>query len=191
MNNLPQTSRTTLKRLPKRGSHDREVINQILDEGFICHVGFVVDGQPIIIPTGYARIEDKLIIHGSQASHMLRALEKGSDGSREMARYERKVYRAMRVYWKMVYGFYTTPFIELFMSPRDKFNLPSAVTALLAGELEGGWKIRWRMRLFFWIVGIHSRWPMLPKISFDETPAKLTDAPPCHASSPVAQPAVK
>jgi uncharacterized protein len=79
MDNLPQTPRTTLKRLPKRGSHDREVINQILDEGFICHVGFVVDGQPIVIPTGYARIEDKLIIHGSQASHMLRALEKGID----------------------------------------------------------------------------------------------------------------
>jgi nitroimidazol reductase NimA-like FMN-containing flavoprotein (pyridoxamine 5'-phosphate oxidase superfamily) len=79
MDNLPQTPRTTLKRLPKRGSHDREVINQILDEGFICHVGFVVEGQPIVIPTGYARIEDKLIIHGSQASHMLRALEKGID----------------------------------------------------------------------------------------------------------------
>ena len=79
MDNLPQTPRTTLKRLPKRGSHDREVINQILDEGFICHVGFVVVGQPIVIPTGYARIEDKLIIHGSQASHMLRALEKGID----------------------------------------------------------------------------------------------------------------
>ena len=79
MDNLSQTPRTTLKRLPKRGSHDREVINQILDEGFICHVGFVVVGQPIVIPTGYARIEDKLIVHGSQASHMLRALEKGID----------------------------------------------------------------------------------------------------------------
>ena len=77
MNNLPQTPRTTLKRLPKRGSHDRETINQILDEGFICHVGFIVDGQPIVIPTGYARVEDKLIIHGSQASRMLRNVGKG------------------------------------------------------------------------------------------------------------------
>jgi nitroimidazol reductase NimA-like FMN-containing flavoprotein (pyridoxamine 5'-phosphate oxidase superfamily) len=79
MENLLQTSRTTLKRLPQRGSHDREVINQILDEGFICHVGFVLDGQPFVIPTGYARIGESLIIHGSQASRMLRSLGQGID----------------------------------------------------------------------------------------------------------------
>ncbi len=79
MNDFPLTQRTTLKRLPKRGSHEREVIDRILDEGFICHVGFVVDGQPFVIPTGYARVDDRLLIHGSQASRMLRALEKGID----------------------------------------------------------------------------------------------------------------
>jgi len=79
MRTLPQTQRTTLKRLPKRGSHERETVNQILDEGFICHVGFAVDGLPFVIPTGYARADDKLIIHGSQASRMLRALKTGID----------------------------------------------------------------------------------------------------------------
>ena len=79
MNQLPLTPRTTVKRLPKRGSHDRETINQILDEGFICHVGFAIEGQPFVIPTGYARVGDKLIIHGSQASRMLRALKTGID----------------------------------------------------------------------------------------------------------------
>ena len=79
MDQLPQTQRTTLKRLPKRGSHEREVINRILDEGFICHVGFAIDGQPFVIPTGYARAGDKLLIHGSQASRMLRALKGGID----------------------------------------------------------------------------------------------------------------
>jgi len=73
---------------------------------------------------------------------------------------------------EMVEGFYTRSFIEVFFEPRDKFNLPSAVTALLAGELEGGWKICWRLRLFFWIVRIQSRWPMLPSISFDEMPER-------------------
>ena len=77
MEQLPQTQNTTLKRLPKRGSHEREVINQILDEGFICHVGFVLNNQPFVIPTGYARAGDKLFIHGSQASRMLRALKGG------------------------------------------------------------------------------------------------------------------
>lgn len=76
---LSRTPRTTLRRLPKRGSHEREVIDRILDEGFICHVGFVTDGQPFVIPTGYARIEDNLIVHGSQASRMLRALGQGID----------------------------------------------------------------------------------------------------------------
>ena len=79
MNELPPTPRTTLKRLPKRGSHERDTINQILDEGFICHVGFAIEGQPFVIPTGYARVNDQLIIHGSQASRMLRALKTGID----------------------------------------------------------------------------------------------------------------
>ncbi|HEY8225802.1 MAG TPA: pyridoxamine 5'-phosphate oxidase family protein [Pyrinomonadaceae bacterium] len=76
---FPQTNRTSLKRLPKRGHFERETINRILDEGFICHVGFVVRGQPFVIPTGYARIDDKLYIHGSQASRMLKTLAQGVD----------------------------------------------------------------------------------------------------------------
>jgi nitroimidazol reductase NimA-like FMN-containing flavoprotein (pyridoxamine 5'-phosphate oxidase superfamily) len=77
MKQLSETPRTTLKRLPKRGSHERDVINAILDEGFICHVGFTINGQPFVIPTGYARVDDKLLIHGSQASRMLRTLSEG------------------------------------------------------------------------------------------------------------------
>jgi len=76
---FPQTNRTSLKRLPKRGHFERETINRILDEGFICHVGFVVHGQPFVIPTGYARVDDKLYIHGSQASRMLKTLAQGVD----------------------------------------------------------------------------------------------------------------
>ena len=76
---FPQTDRTRLKRLPKRGHFDRETVYAILDEGFICHVGFVANGQPFVIPTGYARVDDKLYIHGSQASRMLRSLADGLD----------------------------------------------------------------------------------------------------------------
>ncbi len=79
MEKFAQTARTTLKRLPQRGAFDRESINQILDEGFICHVGFAVDGQPYVIPTGYARAGDRLFIHGSQASRMLRTVGTGID----------------------------------------------------------------------------------------------------------------
>lgn len=72
---FPLTERTAVRRLPKRGVYDREPVYQILDEGFICHVGFVTDGQPVVIPTGYARKQDNLFIHGSQASRMLRTLK--------------------------------------------------------------------------------------------------------------------
>src|SRR5918993_1495492 len=76
---FPKTKRTTLKRLPKRGVYDRSSVYEILDEGFICHVGFAVEGKPVVIPTGYARVEDRLYIHGSQASRMLRTLSQGLD----------------------------------------------------------------------------------------------------------------
>ena len=76
---LVETDRTKLKRLPKRGHFDRETVYGILDEGFICHVGFAPEGQPFVIPTGYARVDDKLYIHGSQASRMLRKLSGGLD----------------------------------------------------------------------------------------------------------------
>lgn len=71
------TDRTKLKRLPERGAHDRDTIDRILDAGFVCHVGFVSDGHPFVIPTGYGRIGDHLYIHGSAASRMLRNLQKG------------------------------------------------------------------------------------------------------------------
>jgi nitroimidazol reductase NimA-like FMN-containing flavoprotein (pyridoxamine 5'-phosphate oxidase superfamily) len=74
---IPVTPRTKLGRLPDRGRHDRETINAILDEGFVCHVGFVVDGQPFVIPTGYGRKDDHIYFHGSAASRMLRNLSKG------------------------------------------------------------------------------------------------------------------
>ncbi len=77
METFAQTPRTTLKRLPVRGVYDRKVVYEILDEGFICHVGFCNEGRPFVIPTGYARVNDRLYIHGSQASRMLRSLKSG------------------------------------------------------------------------------------------------------------------
>jgi len=69
------TPRTRVVREPHRGIYDRATAYEILDEGLICHVGFTVDGQPFVIPTGYGRKEDSLYIHGSAASRMLRNLE--------------------------------------------------------------------------------------------------------------------
>jgi uncharacterized protein len=76
-NSMP-TPRTRIVREPHRGVYDRETVNQILDEGFLCHVGFVVDGQPYVIPTNYGRDGNVLYIHGSAASRMLRNMEQGA-----------------------------------------------------------------------------------------------------------------
>jgi len=75
--NTVPTARTRVVREPHRGVYDRATAYEILDEGFICHVGFVVEGQPFVIPTGYGRAGDSLYIHGSAASRMLRNLEQG------------------------------------------------------------------------------------------------------------------
>jgi nitroimidazol reductase NimA-like FMN-containing flavoprotein (pyridoxamine 5'-phosphate oxidase superfamily) len=71
MSEFTPTERTQVQRLPKRGNYDRETVHRILDEAMICHVGFVVDGQPYVIPTGFGRAGDTLYIHGSAASRML------------------------------------------------------------------------------------------------------------------------
>lgn len=77
MEDFEPTGRTQLKRLPQRGSYERETVYAILDEGLVCHVGFVAGGEPFVIPTSYARVGDTLYIHGSVASRMLRALAGG------------------------------------------------------------------------------------------------------------------
>jgi hypothetical protein len=71
------TARTRVVREADRAVYDREAAYRILDEGFWCHVGFVVDGQPFVIPTSYGRHGDNLYIHGSAASRMLRQLKEG------------------------------------------------------------------------------------------------------------------
>jgi nitroimidazol reductase NimA-like FMN-containing flavoprotein (pyridoxamine 5'-phosphate oxidase superfamily) len=71
------SKRTELRRIPDRGSHDRETIDSILDAGFLAHVGFCLDGRPFVIPTLYGRDGERLYLHGSSASRMLRELETG------------------------------------------------------------------------------------------------------------------
>ena len=77
MEPIPPTERTTVRRLPARGSYDRALIHSILDEAPVCHVGFVVDGRPFVIPTLHVRVGDRLYMHGSPGSRMLKAMAGG------------------------------------------------------------------------------------------------------------------
>jgi nitroimidazol reductase NimA-like FMN-containing flavoprotein (pyridoxamine 5'-phosphate oxidase superfamily) len=71
------SERTTLHRLPARAAYDKATIHAILDEALVCHVGFVHDGQPFVIPTTYARVGDNVYIHGAVAGRMLKTLAGG------------------------------------------------------------------------------------------------------------------
>ena len=79
MRDKAPSDRTRVRREPERGVYDRSAIDAILDEGLVCHLGFVHDGQPFVIPTLYGRIGDELYVHGSSASRMLRTLDGGVD----------------------------------------------------------------------------------------------------------------
>lgn len=72
------TSQTQVKRAPKRGVYDRQTVYDILDEALYCHVGFVADQHPFVMPTIHVRIKDQLYIHGSTASRMIRTLQSGA-----------------------------------------------------------------------------------------------------------------
>lgn len=76
MSQLPETERTTIGRLPQRGTRDRTAMNAILDEGVLCHVGLTTGHGPVVIPTSYARRGDELLLHGSPAATWLRSAGK-------------------------------------------------------------------------------------------------------------------
>lgn len=84
-----------------------------------------------------------------------------------LASYEKRVFEALRYYWELSLGFYRKPFLELFMQPREVAQVRDAIVAILAGELDGGWKLRWRRRLFFLLVRIQKHRALVPRLSFD------------------------
>src|SRR6266478_3125795 len=78
MSEFTVTDRTKVRRKADRGHYDRELIYRILDEAFVCQVGFVVDGLPFVVPTNYVRVGDKLFLHGSPASRLMKTLSSGA-----------------------------------------------------------------------------------------------------------------
>jgi uncharacterized protein len=78
MSQITPTEKTKVRRKPDRGNYDRETIYKILDEAFVCNVAFVADGQPYVVPTNYVRVGDKLLLHGSPASRLMKTLSSGA-----------------------------------------------------------------------------------------------------------------
>ncbi len=143
---LQQSERIRVKRIPKRGHYDRETIDAILDEGFICHVGFVADGQPFVIPTGYARIGDELYIHGSAASRMLRELSKGVEVCVTVTLLDGLVLARSAFHHSMNYrSVVILGIAELVTEADEKYN---ALEALTEHFVPGRWNdVRWPTEL--------------------------------------------
>jgi uncharacterized protein len=78
MSNFTPTERTKVRHKPERGSYDRDLIYSILDEAFVCHIAFIADAMPIVVPTNYVRVGDKLFLHGSTASRLMKTLASGA-----------------------------------------------------------------------------------------------------------------
>lgn len=100
------------------------------------------------------------------AETVLRCLEKGKPIPRLLARYEKRVWSGLHFYWRVVESYYTTPFMEIFLRPGNHLDLPSAVNAVLAGELEPRWALKWRLEYFFLLVKLQRHFRIVPPIWF-------------------------
>lgn len=78
MSQFTPTERTKVRRKPDRANYDRETVYNILDQAFVCHAGFIADGMPVVVPTNYVRVGDKLFLHGSTASRLMKTLGSGA-----------------------------------------------------------------------------------------------------------------
>jgi len=107
------------------------------------------------------------------------ALAGGDDGARRFLKFEKRANAGLRFYWKMVENYYTTPFMELFLHPSDHASLRDAIIAVLAGQLQGGWGLRWRLHYFFFLVKMQARRPLVPRVSFTAV-ARKESSPRCR-----------
>lgn len=114
-----------------------------------------------------------LAMHSAKlASELIKdCLDTNENPRSRLREYEKRVFRAMEYYWVMVEKFYTPMFIELFMEPPYRLKIPDAIVAILAGELDGGWRLEWRRRLFFLLIRLQKFWPVVPRVDFREKSA--------------------
>lgn len=170
MKDSTQTERTRIKRLPSRGAYDRQTIYSILDEGMICHVGYIFDGQPYVIPTGYARIENDLYIHGSSASRMLRNLAAGIDVCVTVTLLDGLVLARSAFHHSMNYRSVVILGKAVLVEDQDEKNV--ALEAFSEHIIPGRWpEIRWPSELELKATSVL-------KLSIDEASAKVrTGAP--------------
>ncbi len=148
---------------PMQTTTDFSYFNRRLAGGRVLRIG---DAAGFMDPIFSAGVYLAMWSGKLAAEAVGQSLARGDDGSRRFLKFEKRVKAGMHFYWQMVEHYYTQPFIELFLQPRNHVNLPDVVNAVLAGELEGGWRLRWRLRYFFLLVKWQARHPLVPRLSF-------------------------
>jgi len=137
-----KTPRTKLSRLPKRGSHDRQTIDAILDEALIGHVAWVQDGRPAVIPTLIARDGDKLLIHGSSKSRTLKALRAGAEACVEVTHVDGLVLARSAFHHSMNYRS-----VVLYGTLQEEPDVERALEIFTNKLVPGRWEhVRWPTR---------------------------------------------
>lgn len=161
---------------PMQTTSDFSYFNRRLFGGRVLRIGDAAGFMDPIFSAGVylAMWSGKLAAEAIQKS-----LARGDDGSRRFLKFEKRVKAGMHFYWQMVEQYYTKPFMELFLQPRNHAHLPDAVNAVLAGELEGGWRLRWRLRYFFFLVKWHARRPLVPRLTFAPLRDPKLQSAPC------------
>lgn len=101
------------------------------------------------------------------AGAVAEAIDLGRPMTAALRRYERRTRAYLASYFEMIEQFYTQPFIELLMQPKPKWHLPDAVVAILAGQMDGGFAVRWRLRVFFWLVKLQRFFPVVDRLRFE------------------------
>jgi nitroimidazol reductase NimA-like FMN-containing flavoprotein (pyridoxamine 5'-phosphate oxidase superfamily) len=181
MSELTKTDRTTVRRRAQRGHYDRATVNAILDEAMVCHVGLVSDGAPLVLPTGYGRMGDSLVLHGSSINAMLGTLAGGVDACVTVTLLDglvlaRAAFRHSMNYRSVVLFGKATEII-------DRAEKLRALEALTDHLIPGRWA--------------EARWPTdeeLDKTSvllfpIDEASAKIRSGPPLDVDEDLAHPA--
>ncbi|MCB1210321.1 MAG: tryptophan 7-halogenase [Verrucomicrobiales bacterium] len=109
------------------------------------------------------------MVSGRDAAHVIHAaLTADEKMTAAMRRYERELRSKMDAFWEFVEHFYTRPFLELFLQPQARWNLPSAINAVLAGRPDQPWAVRWRLRLFFTLVRLQRFFPLVPRLPWGQ-----------------------
>jgi len=173
------TDRVRVRRLPERGRYDREAIDTVLDAGLVAHLGLVSDGQPLVIPTVHARIDDHVYVHGSSASRSLRVLSGGIPACLTVTLLDgivlaRSVFEHSMNYRSVVVFGQATPVVE----PDEKLGALEAFTEKL---LPGRWEQARPP------TATELRATSVLRLPLDEASAKIRDGGPEDGDTPDAE----